>query len=199
MIAALLARLGLPALIAAVEEGLRALSHPAASAASEALGAVGRALESRAIPPEAVAEANRHIETLVRLDGEEARAALAEINATMRAETQANDAFTRRWRPTLGYVVAFAWGAQMTAASYVVVAHPETAAAVLTALSALFPMWSVALGVLGVAVIKRSDDKRLAAGHAPAAGLADLVAAALAGRKSPAPETNPNPNPNPTK
>jgi hypothetical protein len=153
VIAALLAKLGLPALVAAVEAALGRIDHPAAAATN----------------------------------------ALGEINATIRAEAAAGDAFTRRWRPTLGYVVALAWGAQMTAASYVVVAHPESAAAVLSALAALFPMWSVALGVLGVAVIKRSDDKRLAAGHAPAPALAELIGAALDRRAAPPSPTRPRP------
>jgi len=185
VIAALLAKLGLPALVAVVEAALGRIDHPAAAAATEALGAVSAAIEAKRISPEAVAEANRHVETLAKLDTDEARAALGEINATIRAEAAAGDAFTRRWRPTLGYVVALAWGAQMTAASYVVVAHPESAAAVLSALAALFPMWSVALGVLGVAVIKRSDDKRLAAGHAPAPAFAELIGAALDRRAAP--------------
>lgn len=185
MIAALLARLGLPALIGAVDAALRRIDHPSAAVATEALGAVGRAVAAGSIPPEAVAEANRHIEGLAALETDAAKAALAEINATMRAEAAAGDAYTRRWRPTLGYVVALAWGAQMTAASFVVVAHPESAAAVLSALAALFPMWSVALGVLGVAVVKRSDDKRLATGHAPPTGLADLMAGALGRRSDP--------------
>jgi len=197
MIAAFLAKIGLPALIAAIEGALLRLDHPAAETASQALGAVKDALAQGTVSPEAIAEANRHIEAMASLETAEARAALAEINATIRAETQAGDAYTRRWRPTLGYIVAIAWGAQMLGASYVIVAYPETAAAVLGALAQLFPMWSVALGVLGVAVIKRSDDKRLAAGHAPAPGLGDWLAGAL-GRNAGATQ-NPTPTPTPTR
>ncbi len=69
----------------------------------------------------------------VELSREETRQ-LAEINATMRAEAASGDGYVRCWRPTLGYAVALTWTATI---------------------------WGIALGVLGVAVVKRSQDKTL--------------------------------------
>ncbi|MBM3555306.1 MAG: ribokinase [Alphaproteobacteria bacterium] len=160
MIPALLAKLGLPALARAVGLGLGALDHPVAAKAKAAIEEFAALAATPALDPEALAAANRHIERLAEIDA----ATLAEVNATIRAEAQAEDAYTRRWRPTLGYVVAATWGAQMAAASYAILADPKSAPAVLEALASLSVMWGIALGVLGVAVVKRSEDKKLRAG-----------------------------------
>lgn len=94
----------------------------------------------------------------VELAREETRQ-LAEINATMRVEASSDDRFVRRWRPTFGYAVAFTWTATMAAMAWAIVADPAQAPAIISALVNTAPIWGVALGVLGVAVVKRSQDK----------------------------------------
>ena len=84
---------------------------------------------------------------------------LAEINATMRAEAASSDAYVRRWRPTFGYAVALTWTATMAAVSWAIIAQPAQAPAIITTLVNTSPIWGVALGVLGVSVVKRSQDK----------------------------------------
>jgi hypothetical protein len=106
MIPALLAQLGLPLLIRAVGAGLDRLDHPAAGAAAQALRSVEGELVEGRIPPERLAEANRHVERLSELDSEEARATLSEVNRSLRAEVASDDAFVRRMRPSFGYVLA---------------------------------------------------------------------------------------------
>jgi len=160
VIAALLARLGLPLLIEAVAGGLSKLDHPSAKAAGDALGQVSSAIAEGGIAPERLAEANRHLESLAALDSRD----LAEINATIRAEVQGEDKFARRWRPFFGYVVACSWAICMAAAGYSIVVRPQEAPSILSALAELSAMWGIALAILGVAVVKRSDDKRIAAG-----------------------------------
>lgn len=98
---------------------------------------------------------------------------LAEVNATMRAEAGSQDAYVRRWRPTMGYALTFAWTAQMLGVVGIFFWLPAEAAAVITALAGLTPMWIVALSVLGISVHKRSQDKQAAAGFAPT-GIMDL-------------------------
>ena len=180
MIPALLAQIGLPLLARLAGAGLEALDNPAAEAAAEALRKVDGALGSGAVSPDALAAANRRIEAAAR--SREAETALRAVNATMRAETRAEDAYVRRWRPTFGYAVTAAWAVQTGAIAWAVVARPAEAPAILAAAASLSAMWGVALAVLGVAAHDRSRDKALAAGQ-PAPGLAALAAALLDRRK----------------
>ncbi len=89
---------------------------------------------------------------------------LAEINATMRAEAASSDAYVRRWRPTFGYAVALTWSATMGAISWAIIATPSQAPAIIAALVNTSPIWGIALAVLGVSVVKRSQDKAMASG-----------------------------------
>ncbi|CUW37703.1 conserved protein of unknown function [Magnetospirillum sp. XM-1] len=96
----------------------------------------------------------------VELAREETRQ-LAEINATMRAEAASGDRYVRCWRPTFGYAVAATWTATMGAISWAIIVEPAQAPGIITALVNTAPIWGIALGVLGVAVVKRSHDKTL--------------------------------------
>lgn len=167
MIPLLLARIGLPLLAKAVGGALDSVDHPAARAASAALSEVGAVLESNAIPPEQVAEANRHLERMAELESVEAREALAQINRTVRTEAASEDAYVRRWRPTFGYAVAATWTATMGAVAWAIVTAPTQAPTIIAALVNTSPVWGVALAVLGVSVVKRSHDKTLRTGEQP--------------------------------
>ena len=101
---------------------------------------------------------------MARLESEEDRETIREVNASLRAEAASEDAYVRRMRPTFGYVMAATWAAQMGAVAWIVVRRPGEAAAVIEALGALSVVWSVGLSVLGVYVYKRSSDKAVAAG-----------------------------------
>lgn len=90
---------------------------------------------------------------------------LESINKTMRAEAQASDGYVRRWRPTFGYLCALAWAAQSGAVAWIIVSSPSEAATAVEAVSALTPMWGIALSILGINVSARSRDKRVAAGQ----------------------------------
>jgi len=72
----------------------------------------------------------------------------------------AEDPYVRRWRPTFGYAVALAWLATMAACAWAVVRTPAEAPAIIAALVNTSPIWAVALGVLWVSVVKRSQDKQ---------------------------------------
>ncbi|KIL97494.1 hypothetical protein CCC_00555 [Paramagnetospirillum magnetotacticum MS-1] len=96
----------------------------------------------------------------IELSREETRQ-LAEINATMRAEAASEDNYVRRWRPTFGYAVALTWTATMGAVSWAIITEPAQAPSIIAALVNTSPIWGIALGVLGVAVVKRSQDKAL--------------------------------------
>ena len=178
MLPALVAQLGLPVLVKLVGGALARIDSPVAKAASDTLAEVAGAIDGKKLSPEQIAEANRHLETLAKLDSDDYRETIREVNASLRAEAASEDPYVRRMRPTFGYVMAATWAAQMTAVAWIVVAAPRDAAPVIDALGALSLMWSVGLSVLGVYVYKRSADKALGAGH-PATGFVDTLQSAL--------------------
>ena len=159
MIPALLAQIGLPLLLKAVGGALDSIDNPVAQSAAAAVKAVDDAVGRKDITPAQIAEANRHTERMVELENTLDAVALRQINRTFRAEVTADDAYVRRWRPTFGYAVALAWLATMGACAWAVVTTPAQAPAIIAALVNTSPIWAVALGVLGVSVVKRSQDK----------------------------------------
>ncbi|MBN9499183.1 MAG: ribokinase [Alphaproteobacteria bacterium] len=183
MIPALLLQAGVPLLARWLGQALGGIEHPAAKAASKALGEVGEAIAAERIDPEQLAAAQCHLEEMAKIDGENYRATLAEVNATARVEAQSDDPYVRRMRPTFGYVMAITWAAQMAAIAWAIVATPKDAAQIVEALGALSLMWSVGLSVLGVYVYKRSADKALAAGATPPEAAIATIAKILKPRK----------------
>ncbi len=120
-----------------------------------------------------------HESDLTRMHLEAETARLTQVNQTMRAEAASNDAYVRRWRPTFGYLTALAWTVQCCAIAWSIVGAPAQAGNVAQAITALTPMWGVALAVLGVNVAKRSQDKQVAAGQTPGVGLLGALAQRL--------------------
>lgn len=171
MIPALLAQIGLPILIRAVGAGLRSIDHPAAGAAAAALTEVDGAVADGRIDPQAVAEANRHVERMAELASADHQTTLTEVNRTIRAEVSSDDPYVRRMRPTFGYIMAVTWCAQMSAIAYVIATDPGAAGGVIASMASLGTIWSVGLGVLGIYVYKRSEDKRVLAGVEDAPGV----------------------------
>jgi hypothetical protein len=167
MIPALLAQLGLPLLIRAVGAGLGRIDDPVARTAAEALGTVEAAFTDGRIPPEAVTEANRHVERLAELDSRDHRTALVEVNRSLRAEVASDDAYVRRMRPAFGYVMALTWCAQMAVVAWMIVSDPAQAGPVIDAMASLGTLWTMGLSVLGIYVYKRSGDKRAVLGEPP--------------------------------
>ncbi len=109
---------------------------------------------------------------------------LAQVNMTMRAEAAANDAYVRRWRPTIGYVVAIQLALLGVSVFAVVVGamravDPAQAKALFDGLatltSSLTAIMGVELTVLGVNIAKRSQDKAVSAGHAPVPGIVSAL------------------------
>lgn len=118
---------------------------------------------------------------------------LTEINRTMRVEASSADPYTRRWRPTWGYVSAAAWGIQALAIAVAVIGatwlsfrgQAGQAVSLLEGIgnlvAAMTVSWSVALAVLGVQIRERSKDKAVAAGATPAPGILGAMLGKLTG------------------
>lgn len=114
--------------------------------------------------------------TVWRLEmAREDTARLVEVNQTMRDEGKSEYAFRRNWRPFWGYVTGTAFGLQifglMFCGAWAVIKHPEQSGLIIgqlaTLASALMSTWAIAMAVLGVSVLKRSEDKQVAAGMKP--------------------------------
>lgn len=161
MLPALLAKIGLPALVSVLSGALKQVSHPAAQAASAALETLDEALTKEEIPLEQVQEANRHVEQLAALESEERKNTISEVNASLRTEAVSEDPYVRRMRPTFGYLMALTWAAQMGALAYVMVFKTAESHLVIESMESLGMIWSVGLSVLGIYVYKRSEDKKL--------------------------------------
>ncbi|MGH1398515.1 MAG: 3TM-type holin [Alphaproteobacteria bacterium] len=161
MIQSILATVGLPILVEFIKSALTKIDSPITRGAAEALDKVDDALKSGAIPTEQIAEANRHIEELTKLESKNSRLTLSEINQTIRAEVESQDKFVRRMRPTFGYLMALTWAAQMFGIAYIIIFDTARAGVVMAAMSSLTAIWSIGLSVLGIYVYKRSEDKKL--------------------------------------
>lgn len=161
MLASIISKIGLPFLVSIIGGALGQVNNPVAQNAAKALQNFEGALAGGVITSEQMAEANRHAEEIAKVNAKEYETALTEIHQSIRAESQSNDAYVRRMRPTLGYLMAFTWAAQMLALAYVVVFKTEIAYEVLDGMESLSTIWAVGLSVLGIYVYKRSEEKRM--------------------------------------
>ena len=168
----------MPALLLALAQLVPSLLHfagkdNAAAVADKAL-AIGQQLTGRQQPDEVVAALKASPELLAKFQEmanalaiaelQEETKRLAEVNATMRAESVSGDAYVRRARPTFLYAMAFTWAAQTIGLMVALAWKPDYGVQLLGQAAGLTTMWSVALGVVGVYVKTRSDDKKTAAG-----------------------------------
>lgn len=179
MLPSILAKIGLPILIEVVSGALRRVQHPAAQSAAGALDEVESALAGGLISDQQMAEANRHAESMTQMKIAENQIALAEINASLRAEVVSADPYVRRMRPTFGYLMAFTWAAQMFGLAYVVIFETEKAAAVMMGMESLSTIWAVGLSVLGIYVYKRSEEKRAGPPPSPLEGIVSKITSSI--------------------
>jgi len=125
---------------------------------------------------------------IARLENETRR--MAETNATMRAELNSSNKFKSYWRPAFGWALLFTWTITMLVfifvLAYVVIDAPANLGKVLSGIAQVMGpfsiMWGVALSVLGISISKRSQDKAMVAGHAPALGILGALTQRLGGR-----------------
>ena len=160
MISKVLGKIGLPILLKFVSSSLGRLDADCAKKAGSALCDVSMAIKNQEISVEQISEVNRHVEKMQEIEGEYDDKTLAQINETIRREIASEDRFVRFWRPAFGYSVALAWLLTMSTICYVVLADYPNASNIIEALVETTSLWSVALGVLGISVVKRSQEKQ---------------------------------------
>jgi len=114
----------------------------------------------------------------------------AEVNATIRAELSSSSLFKSGWRPALGWSVALSFSAMLLSIIFIlvygVIEKPTVIKDFVNALGSLMGsltmLWTMAFAVLGVNVVKRSDDKALAAGQPPKPKLLNSLASKWLGK-----------------
>ena len=161
MIETLIAKIGLPILINIVAEALGGVDTPVTKGAAEALKSVDKAIQTGQVSDDQITEANRHVESIAKMQAEADASKIAEINKSLRSEIESQDKYVRRMRPTFGYLMAVTWAAQMLGLAWVIVFETEKSGLVLNAMGNLSAIWAVGLSVLGIYVYKRSEDKKL--------------------------------------
>lgn len=100
---------------------------------------------------------------------------LAEVNKTYRTELASKDGYTRRMRPTFGYIVAASILAEAAALVWAIVADPAKMEMAIQFVRAMSIPQSIALTVLGVYVKKRSDEKEVDRTGLPKQGLLSKI------------------------
>ena len=97
------------------------------------------------------------------------------INKTIQTELVSSSLFKSGWRPFYGWITGLCFGTQMMAITvimiYVVFNEPDKAAQVIAAITAfigaMVSLWTIALGILGINIAKRSHDKQVSVGQQP--------------------------------
>ena len=130
------------------------------------------AVNSITADPELQAKmSDRYVDYLISREQEESKR-LESVNTTIRAEVASKDSYNARWRSTYGYCVSFTWTlffiGFVVISGYAVIKTPTQATLIIGALAGLIsstmPLWGIALGILGVSVYKRSQDKQTSVG-----------------------------------
>lgn len=170
-----------------------ALSGPLGAAAGQMLAA---ALGSIAPTPAAVqavlpaadptklAEVEARWVEMVRSEAETTRIAIAETQATIRAEIASNDPIQKWWRPLYAFELTFECAALWTVLLHEFwTADVQTLNALIGATTLLVAYWGFRFGVLGVYVSGRTREKVSAATGQDAPNLLEKIAKAMVKKK----------------
>lgn len=159
MITKILGKIGLPIIVKYLGKALSALNNDSARQAGILLGDVDAAIQNRQITLDELKEANRHLEKSQEIEAELDDKTLNTIHQTIRQEMGAADKFVRFWRPAFGYSVALAWLMNMFTICWVILSGNPKAPEIILSLVETTSLWAVALGVLGVSVVKSGSEK----------------------------------------
>lgn len=159
MIAKILGKIGLPVLVQFIGKALTDMNNDTARRAGSLLGEVDTAIRQQQISLDELREANRHVEKSLEIEAGMDDKTLQTIHQTIREELNSGDRFVRFWRPAFGYSVALAWLLNMFTICFVVLADNPRAPEIITALVETTSLWGIALGVLGISVVKSGQEK----------------------------------------
>ncbi len=106
---------------------------------------------------------------------------IEEANKTARQESQSEDWFVRRARPFLIWSVGGSVFLEIIAGALVILIEPTSMPDYVSMCEAMMIPQGVAASMCGIYVKQRSNDKAVAAGHAPQPGLFQKLSARIAG------------------
>ncbi len=165
MLTKILSKIGLPLLIKFISTSLGSMNNDIAKKAVVALGDVNTAISTEEISLEELKEANRHLEKSQELENSVDALTLNLIHETIRNELKSEDKFVRFWRPAFGYSVAFSWLLCMLTICWLIVSNNPQAPEIIMALVETTSLWGIALGVLGISVVRSKDDTHSSSRH----------------------------------
>ena len=160
MLTKILSKIGLPLLMKFIGTSLGSMNNDIAKKAALALGDVNTAISKSEISLEELKEANRHLEKAQELENSVDMTTLSLIHETIRNELKAEDKFVRFWRPAFGYSVAFSWLLCMLTICWLIVSKNPQAPEIIMALVETTSLWGIALGVLGISVVRSKDETK---------------------------------------
>jgi hypothetical protein len=134
--------------------------------------------------PAKMAEAEARWIEAIRAEADVQRTAIAETQATIRAEIASDDAMQRWWRPLYAFELTFE-----CAALWVVLMHEfwtgdvATLNVVMNATALLVTYWGFRFGVLGVYISGRTREKVCAATGQDSPGMLDRLVKAVTRKK----------------
>ncbi|MBQ8436315.1 MAG: ribokinase [Alphaproteobacteria bacterium] len=163
MLTKILSKIGLPLLMKFVSSSLGSMNNEMAKKAAFALNDVDVAINKEEISLEELKEANRHLEKSQELESSVDTATLSLIHETIRSELKSEDKFVRFWRPAFGYSVAFSWLLCMLTICWLIISNNPQTPAIIMALVETTSLWGIALGVLGISVVRSKDENKLSA------------------------------------
>ena len=160
MLTKILSKIGLPLLMKFVGTSLDSINNDIAKKAATTLGEVNDAISKEKISLEELKEANRHLETSQELENSVDTTTLSLIHETIRNELKSEDKFVRFWRPAFGYSVAFSWLLCILTICWLIISNNPQAPEIIMALVETTSLWGIALGVLGISVVRSKDNNK---------------------------------------
>jgi hypothetical protein len=137
-----------------------------------------------AVDPARLAEAEAQWSEMIRAEAETQRVAIAETQATIRAEIASDDAVQKWWRPAYAFELTIE-----CAALWTVLMHEfwtgdiQTINALVNATALLVTYWGFRFGVLGVYISGRTREKVSAATGQDAPGVIERLVKAVVKKK----------------
>lgn len=158
MLARILGKIGLPILIRFMSSALGRINHQSAQKAVLVLDDLHSVIRREEIPCDELRNATRWPEKSGELENAFPAQMLSHLRENLHQEFKAEDRFSKLWRPAFGYSVALSWFLCISTICYVVVSGNQRTPEIIMALVETTSLWGIALGVLGISVVKTNSE-----------------------------------------
>lgn len=158
MLARILGKIGLPILIRFMSSALGRINHQSAQKAVLVLNDLHTVIRREEIPYDELRSASRWPEKSGELENAFSAQTLSHLRENLHQEFKAEGRFSKLWRPAFGYSVALSWFLCISTICYVVVSDNPRSPEIIMALVETTSLWGIALGVLGISVVKTNTE-----------------------------------------